>query len=389
MSDDKTPIIKKRRLLSLILLLVAFALLVFTVIFLIFGIGSCSSPLAGLFSSRAPIITVNEFNFDVGRNRMFAHSNGSVAAVGTLGLQVLDTDGRETLRDSFRMASPAIAGSGGRFIAFDIGGSAVRVFNATQVSSSIDTDGTIVSASLNPNGWFCVVTQEGGGLRGAIAVYNSLGLETYRVNLGSGFALSAELSSDNSSLAILNYTEAGSRITFYDTEKSEPDHVFDLSGELILDIISLSNKNTLAVTTDSIILVDNSGEGKSIYTFSDRRLGSFAYADDFLALHLYDHGIGFRGRLITLLSDGTVLGEISTDREVVSMSVVDKTIAVLKSDGLLFYDETLTEFPTSAESISAAGANRVVAISENYALATSDNSAVILTRDYYSHLEQN
>jgi len=383
MSGDDTPKKKKSRLLSRILLLVTFTGLAVFVVLLITGTGSCSSRFTGFFSPRLPVITVNEFNFDIGRDRVFAHMESSVAAAGTLGIQVLDDRGRETLRDPFRMIRPAIISSGGRCIAFDIGGSAVRVFDASHVSSSIESDGRIVSASINKNGWFCIVTQESGGTKGVVNVHNGIGLDVYRVSLGSGYVLSAVLSDDNKNLAVLNLTDTGSRITFYhgiDTEE-EPANVFDLSGGLLLDIMYLPNGDILAVSTDSLFIVESSGGSRELYSFSDNRLGGYTHSDDFIALHLYDYGLGHSGRLVTLLADGTVLGEMVTDREVVSMSAVGKTLAVLKSDDFMFFSDELEEYPVSADNLSAAGAGHVLAVSEDAAVATSDNSAVVLRRE--------
>jgi len=378
MSGNDNTKKKTRRLLFLLILVIAFVLITAAAIYLIFGSGF--SQLTGLFSSRTTSITANEFSFEVGRDRSFSHMGGSLAAVGTLGVQVLDAAGRETLRDSFRMSQPAIASSAGRSIAFDIGGSSVRVFNEEQITTSIETEGAIVSASINRNGWFCVVTQEGGGLRGSTSVYNNLGAVVYRVNLGSGFILSAQLSHDNRSLAVLNLTDTGSRINFYHgiDEDKDPDVLFDFRGGLIIDIMYLSNGDILAVSTDSLFIVSRAGDGKTLYSFADNRLGGYARYNDFIALHLYDHGIGFRGRLITLLSDGTILGEIVTDREVISMSAIDRTLIVLKSDGLVFYNEILEELPLSVNNNHVAGATRVLAASNNVAIATSDNSAVVI-----------
>ena len=384
MGGDDNPKRKKSKYLSLVLLLIVFVVFALLAALLIFGDFSCSLTFAGCFSPRLPAVTVNEYTFDVGRDRVFANIEGSVAAVGTLGVQVLDTGGRETLRDSFRMNRPAVAGSANYGIAFDIGGSAVRVFNASQVSSSIETDGRIISASINQNGWFCIATQEGGGSRGVVTVYNNLGDSVYRVSLGSGYVLSAGLSHDNKSLAILNLTDGGSRITFYhgiDTYKSEPDHMFDLPGGLIIDFWYKSNGDVVAISTDSLFIVGSHGNSRSLYEFPENRLGGYTNHNDFIALHLYDYGVGQSGRLITLLSDGKMLGGKTIDREIVSMSAADKALVLLKSDGLSFYNEYLEEFTLSADNLPAAGANRVLALREDTALAASDNSAVVIRRE--------
>jgi len=383
MSSGKIPKGKVRRILILVTVLIVVAIVTFSVVSLIMYLVTGTSPFSALFSPRISEITAEEFNFNIGRARMFVSSDNSIVGAGTLGIKVLNNDGVETLRDSFRMGQPSIASTAGHYIAFDVGGSAVRVFNDTQVVASIETNGTVVSASINQNGWFCVVTQDGSGYRGIINVYNNLGNDVFKVSIGSGFVLSAELSHDNKNLAILSLTNNGSRIIFYhdiDTE-DEPFYIFDYSGGIILEITCLPNGEILAFSTDLLFIVDGLGNREILYAYHDNRIGGYAYDKGFVALHLYDYGIGHQGRLITLLADGTILGEAAIDREIISMSVINKSLVILKNDGVAFFNEELEEFSMSAGNISAAGASRILAVRDNVAIATSDNSAVVLRRE--------
>jgi len=382
MSGEDIPKKRNRRIIGLIILLTVITIIIFVIVSLISNDSDGVLRLTGLFSRRSSEITVDEFSFDIGRERMFAHIDGSIAAVGTLGVMVIDGEGRETLRDSFRMSQPAIKNHGSNFIAFDIGGSAVRVYNGPQLISLVETDGSVVSASINKNGWFCVVTQEGGGSRGLVTVYKNSGSVEYRVRKFTGFVLSAQLSHDNNKLAILNLTDNGSRISLYHDigTEEEPFELFDRYGGLIIDIMYLPNGDVLAISTNSLFLVDTHGEGNMLYTFADKRLGGYAQHDDFIALHLYDYGVGHRGRLVTFRTDGTLLGEISFDREIISMSAAHQSLVVLRSDGVLFYSEELEEFPVSADHISVAGTSRILAVSEFLAVATSDHSAIVIRR---------
>jgi len=383
MSGDENPKRMKIRPIRLILLLVIFAVIIVVAVSLISSLVTGSSWITNLFAQPSPEITVDEFNFEIGRDRVFAHMNGSIAAVGTLGVKVLDADGREALRVPFRMTVPAVVSSEGRCIAFDIGGSAVRVFDDTEVIASFDADGPVVSASINQNGWFCVVMQDGGGHRGTVSVFDNIGRERYRAGIGTGFPLSAAVSADNRNLAIISLTDNGSRVTFFhdiDTEE-EVSHMFDFRSGIILDMLYLANGYVLAVSTDRLISINSVGEGTTLYSFSDKRLGGYTLSEDFVALHLYDYGLGHQGRLVTLLTDGTILGEMISNREIISMSSCGKSLVILKNDGVSFFSKELEEFPVSESNFSTAGAGRVLAVNENVAVATSDNSAVVVRRE--------
>jgi hypothetical protein len=276
------------------------------------------------------------------------------------------------------MSCPAIKATGGRAIAFDIGGTAVSVFNGTQVIASIQTDTAVVSASINRNGWFCICTQGDGGFKGVTKVYNSKGKPVYGVSLASGYILSAVLSSDNSSLAVLNLADDCSRITFYnDLSLETADNVFDLPGILIVDIWYPPAGDLVAVSAESLITVSSNGKSSELYSFLGRRLGAYTLDNDFYAVYLFDYGLGYSGRLVTLDPKGQVLGEVPAAREIISMSSGDGNLAVLRNDGFSLYNAKLEERP-AAGLVSLSGANRILALKGGAALAAGEHLAVTI-----------
>ena len=382
MTVDVKQMKKKHKLLGIAFSALSLAILIYVAIALISGRGLNLTWLTNLFSARTPVVIADEYHFDVGRDRVFARLDGTLVAAGSLGIQVLDLSGGELLRHPFRMSHSAIAATGGRAIAFDIGGSAAHVFSSNQIIASKEVSGVIVSASINQNGWFCLSTQDGMGYRGITTVYNNTGNAVYEVYKGTGYILSAELSPDNRSLAVLNLTSSGSRITFYHgLNKEEADGVFDLRDGLIIDIRYLSGGNVLAISTNSLIIVNRDGVGEEIFDFSDVHLGGFDFDDGFILLHLLDYAIGNRGRIVILRDNGTLVGEVPTDREIVSMSFDGGSLAVLHSDSLVFFSIEHDEFSVSAEYASASGANSVLTIGDGAVVAVGDHSAVVFREE--------
>jgi hypothetical protein len=372
---------KKRRWLVYIIVLAVLAALTLATALIVHGYNT--GDLA-LFPRRSPVFTASELNFDVGRSRVFAESNGTVAAAGTFGIQVINADGEETLRDTFRLYTPAIVEHSGTFLAFDIGGTSLRKFTSNQILSEVTTTGQIVSATLNRNGWFTVVTQEPGAFRGTVQVYNSAGSVVYRVDLGSGFPITAKLSDNNNNLAILNLTNTGSRVTFYngiDEDKEDPDFWFELTDTVMFDFEFISNDEILAISTESVLRSSTTGESVELFSFRGRRLGSYALGEDFIALNLYDYGVGYSGQIITIdPDDGAIIAQNRIHREIVSMSVNYGWISILQSNEITFFNKLLEEYRASEEAVMALATNRILVLGENVALATSDNSALIVHR---------
>ena len=386
MADDSHPKkkkSKKSRRIGAVLSLVVTAALAYVTITLASGNEIAAlTRIRDVFSNREPVPVADALYFDVGKKRVFADLDGGIAAAGTLGIQVLDNGGAETLIEPFRMASPAISSAGGRAVAYDIGGTEVRVFNETEVIAALQTQGAIVSAAINQNGWFCLSEMpETGGHKSVVTVYDNRGRGAYRAYSGEGYVLSAVLSSDNKSVAALRLTDAGSEIVFYSLNREDPVGSYELPGGLIFDIRYIGGGNVLAFSTDGLIVVDRNAEGTERYGFEGKRLGSCSADGGFITLHLLDYAVGHSGRLVTLDERGRVLGELDIQREVVSISAKDGRLAVLWGDGLTVYDSELNEMPATGEFTALTGLGRVLARSGGMVLAAGDNAAVTFRTD--------
>ena len=372
---------RKRILPGLLFSLVPIAILAYFAISLISGHGLGISRIVGLFSSQVSDLTAEYLRFDIGRDTVFANSGDSTVAAGTLGIQILGPDGEEIYRDPIRMSYPAIGSSGDNTIVFDIGGTSVRVFSKTEPISSYDSDNPVISASINENGWYCICKQSGGGYNGSVSVYNAIGKEIYKVSLASGYILTAVISPDNKTLAILEMMEGCSRLAFYSLDSEDIGGIFDLPNSLILDVLFLPNGKVLAFSENSLLIVNTDGNGEEVYSFNGKRLGGYTYESEFIALYLLDYGIGYSGRIVTISEDGKILGEIMTDREILSISSRDGYLSVLRSDGVFIYSGILKEFKAIGEPVSTSETHRIVALGGGAALVVNDYSAVVYKAD--------
>ena len=373
-----------RRLPGMILSAASLAVLVYIAITLISGRELGTAWLKGLFRPKAPVARAYEPEFDVGGSRVFADLGGYIAAAGTFGTQVLGADGDEAYRETYRMASPAISPGEGYAIAFDIGGNSVRVLGKTRMAASIESPGAVISASVNRNGWFCVCSQDAGAYASIVTAYDNKGREVYKVSLARGYATAAALTRDNKRMAVLVLADEGSRITLYDLASDAPAGEYDAPGTLILGIARLDSGDTLAITQESLLIVDGGGQGKGLYSYLGRRLRGYALHGNRVALYLLDYGVGYSGSIVMLTMDGEILGERATDREIISMSCGDGFLAVLKNDGATIYDDVLEIIPLSEDELAraseaaASGASRAYALEGSAVLVAGDNTAMII-----------
>jgi len=375
MFGQNKPKKKWRRLIGFIFSIVSLVILTYISVSLISGRG-VSFAWLNIFARSSPVQVTDEFLFNVGRDRVFADLDGSIVAAGALGIQVLDYDGNEMLRDSFRMHRPALSTNNSRAIAFDIGGTVVRVFDSGEIISSFETNGAIISASINRNGWFSINTQDGEDSGGIIRVYNNRGVAVFEVQLGSGYAFASALSPDNRNLAVLNLLDTGSRITMYHgMSRRDPDSYFLLPGGLILDIRFLSNSDILAISRDELLVIDRDGGSRTLFDYSDKRLGGFTFDGGTTVLHLLDYAVGHSGSLVKVDERGRVLAEYSVEREIISMSYNGGYLIALFSDGIIFFDRNFNVFYEVRELSPAAGINRVHSLGSGVALAAGEHTA--------------
>jgi WD40 repeat protein len=181
------------------------------------------------------------------------------------------------------------------------------------------------------------------GYSGSVTVYDASGAAVYKWYSGDGYVLSAEVSPDSKSVAVLVLTPSGSQIVMYDLDSVEEKAVFNLDGTVILDVEYPEKDRIVAVAESSLILLDTDGRTIGTYDLSDKHIGDYSTdGDGFTVLAYTDYTVGTQGRLVTIDSNGEVLGQIETSDEILSISAVGDRIAVLYSGSLVIYNKDLS-----------------------------------------------
>jgi hypothetical protein len=321
--------------------------------------------------------TASAFFFDAGNDNVYTDLDGGFAAVSTVGLQAFDKSGAATVNEMFGMTCPTVCSAGRIAAAYDLGGTALRIFDTGGVITRMDTEEKIISAAVNESGWLALCMQKSGYL-GAVTVYNAKGDLRYRFDSGEGYVLSAALSADNQNLAVLTLTAAGSKITVFGLDSDQAVFTYEKPDKLILETEFMADGRLLTIAEDSVFILDTRGNAKEIINYSDKYLAGYSTdGAGFISLLLNDYTVGGQGTLETVNIEGEVLGSLLTDRQCVSLSAKGNYMAVLWADGLTVYDKTLKEYAVSEDT---AGAVQVIMRSNGSALVVSSNSATVFQR---------
>jgi hypothetical protein len=109
------------------------------------------------------------WSYEAGSAQVFAAAGNGLATASSTGLQLLDADGYTVVRHICSLDTPALAVSDKLAVAFDIGGKTLRVADFSGNVTEMDTDGTIISVTMNADGFMAVTTSES-GYKGLVTV---------------------------------------------------------------------------------------------------------------------------------------------------------------------------------------------------------------------------
>src|SRR5699024_7978706 len=152
--------------------------------------------------------------------------------------------GRLYVNETISMENPAVDTAGETALIYDVGGEELLIYASREDAFSLnqETGQSILSASLNRNGWLAVVSQQS-GFKGAVTIYDSdYATPLIQISRSDRFVMDAVVSPDNGSVAVLTLGRTvgsiESRVECYalarTEEDSEPDWSCRVGGDASL-----------------------------------------------------------------------------------------------------------------------------------------------------------
>lgn len=365
----------KRRIVKVVSSVLVLVILIIVGALIVNNNGKLSiDALKQLFSGSDTRQKATEFSFDAGTGSVFADMDGGLAVGSSVGLRLYDHSADLIFSETFEMANPTICTGGKSAAAYDLGGDTLKLFDASGIVKSITADGPIISSSLSSNGWLALCTQES-GFKGRVTVYNDKGDERFKWYSAQGYMLSAEVSPDSKSLAVLTLTEQGSRIVFFALDSEDEKAACTLARTLAVQMHFINNTDVLTISESALTLVKFDGSDTTLYDFTGKYLTGYTInGSSFSALVLSDYLVGDQGSIVTIDNSGNTLGVLDTERKAISISANGEYLTVLFSDGLIIYDEDLNEI---AQYDNTAGAVETIMRSDGTALVILAHSACV------------
>ncbi len=206
----------------------------------------------------------------------------------------------------------------------------------------ISVVGGVTAADVNGEGTLAVLAGEV-GYKGSVSVVAPDGTALYRVYVGSGYPLDADVSPDSRSVAILTMTAEGSSVLIYGVNSEELAAEYREEGRSCFELEYLGDGRILLLASDGAVFLKNDGKRLGSLSFDGGYLKDYGWGDGFAALLLGRYQAGSASCVVLTDTAGTPLKSLDIEGEVQGLHAAGKYLAVRCSDRTLVYDSELNE----------------------------------------------
>lgn len=268
-------------------------------------------------------------------------------------LQLYSPTGESLLKEHISLSNPAVSGNGKQAVIYDAGGQNLYVVSKNKIAFSLTLPAGeyILSATINHNGWLAVTSKEA-GFKGVVTVYDASYDPVISIKLSSSYLVKALVTPDSKGVYILSPGQSNgifeSKLLYYDLKHEEaPTSQISLGNTVVLSM-STSNNRCWILSENTVFTLLSSAELAAKYDYDGKYLKRASLGgNDFAALLLSNSQSGNSGTLVTVDSQGYVLGSVDMEQQVLAMSASGRYVAVLTASSLRVYTKDLSEISVS------------------------------------------
>ena len=272
-------------------------------------------------------------------NARFAPAGSGFAAVSDISCRLYGRNGEILCTASRSYPQLQIAGAEGCAAVWSEGGSDLTILRPSG-HADLNFSGGVTAADVNDQGTAVVLAGEI-GYKGSVTVVDGENSPVYRVYIGSGYPLDADISPDSRRVAILSLTASGSSVSVYETDSEELRAEYTEEGRSCFDLEYLSDGRLMLVSSDRAAFVKDDGKLLGELSFDGEYLKGYASGDGYVVLLLGRYKAGSTGRILIADTAGNLLRSLDTSDETEGVSASGKYLAVRYTDETVLYDSEL------------------------------------------------
>ena len=305
-------------------------------------------------------------------NARFAAAGSGFAAVSDISCRLYGRNGETLCTASRSYPQLLIAGAEGCAAVWSEGGTGITLLRSAG-AADLNFSGGVTAADMNNEGTAVVLAGEI-GYKGSVTVVDSGNNEVYRVYIGSGYPLDADISPDSRRVAILCLTAEGSSISVYNTDSEKLYAEYLSEGRSCFDLEYLSDGRLMLVSLDRAAFLKDDGKLLGEQSFDGEYLKGYAAGDGYAVLLLGRYRAGNTGRMLMVDTAGNLLRSLEVSAETESVSAAGKYIAVRYADETVLYD---AEFQVIGSLQDTAGIQAAVMRADGSAVIISGGRAAV------------
>ncbi|MBQ7036936.1 MAG: hypothetical protein IJN74_05550 [Clostridia bacterium] len=216
-----------------------------------------------------------------------AKYSGGVAVFGKDSVFGITNSGKKAWQIPFTVSDPILS-AGGRFVlAADRGGKRTVLISGGKVKHEAETEGAIITATVNKKGDYAVVMKER-GFKGLVKVFSSKGKELFAWHSAEQNILSVALSEDSKQLAVavVNMKDLSKLTTLlqFDLKDTVPD-TLDVGDENLVSTLLYNKGELIAAGDEALYCFKKDGSQKFRIDYSGREIQKFSmYAGGTMAM---------------------------------------------------------------------------------------------------------
>ena len=273
--------------------------------------GAVSDWLGDIFSSNPG----DGFPLAVEGNSLVAvdTTSDALAVLSNNALTLYNLNAGEEARRLHNFTDPVLKTAGRYALVAEIGATRLILEKRSGTVLEFSSPVSIVTVALAENGNFAVATGADKSHTSKVAVYDPKGKEVYSWVSAELHIVDVALDKDGDHLAVLGVGAKNgalySELVIIDTKNEVP--VRYAAEQALLCAVSFMQDNTVAaVASDMLWLAKTDGSGKQVYSYADRELVSFAFAENMVGLVLKPYGSADGGEWLMLDLAGNVLQDV-------------------------------------------------------------------------------
>lgn len=263
-----------------------------------------------------------------------------IARVTTDSLVIMDNAGTQFQSVLTGFNNPALVTTNKYVMTYDRGGRRLIITNSFTVVFDKVFDDNIVTAAMNDNGYFAVVT-ESDAYKNILTVYNSSFSEIYKLNSMSRYIIAADISNDNKHAAVSSYyVKDGNvipQINYYSFTGEESLWNYDFDEKVAVSVVCKDDGSVAGLFEWGICVLDSKGREKHRFEFNNKILQAYYLSRDKYNMAVLSDSHSGNSEAVVFENTGKSVSNIDTQITAVSADIASDRIALLSRDRIFIY----------------------------------------------------